>query len=125
MSLLVTALPVAALVAILALIVAGPIRAVREDRHNAAEERRWVATGRFPAQVERVYRRPGLLLTDAQRLGELGYELGERRRVRGAWGRLQEVTWRAAGPPAKPDDTTRDAPAAEIARGADTAPEPG
>jgi hypothetical protein len=41
-----------------------------------------------------------LILTDGARLRELGYELGERRAVRGAWGRLQVVTWRAAGPPA-------------------------
>jgi hypothetical protein len=105
MSLLVTALLAAAFVAILALTAVGPIRAVREDRRHAAEERGWLATGRFPAEVERLYRRPGLILTDAPRLRELGYDLGERRKVRGAWGRLQEVTWQAVGPPAKPEET--------------------
>jgi hypothetical protein len=99
---LVTALLVAAFVAILALTVVGPIRAVRQDRSHAAEERGWLATGRFPAEVERAYRRPGLILTDAPRLQALGYDVGERRKVRGAWGRIQEVTWRAVGPPAKP-----------------------
>jgi len=82
---LVTALLVAAFVAILALTVVGPIRAVRQDRSHAAEERGWLATGRFPAEVERAYRRPGLILTDAPRLQALGYDVGERRKVRGAW----------------------------------------
>ena len=102
---LITALLVAAIVAILALIVVGPIRAVREDRGYALEEKGWLTAGRFPAQVEREYRHPRLILTDGTRLRELGYELGERRKVRGAWGRLQAVTWRAVGPPAKPDET--------------------
>jgi hypothetical protein len=48
----------------------------------------------------REYRHSRLILTDGARLRELGYEVGERRTVRGAWGRLQAVTWRAAGPPA-------------------------
>jgi hypothetical protein len=100
MNSLVTALLSLVIVGILALIAAGPIRAVREDRRHAAEERGWLATGRFPAEVERLYRRPGLILTDASRLRELGYDVGERRTVRGAWGRLQAVTWRAMGPPA-------------------------
>jgi len=104
MSLLVTALLAAAFVAMLALTAVGPIRAVREDRRHAAEERGWLATGRFPAEVERLYRRPGLILTDAPRLRELGYDLGERRTVRGAWGRLQAITWRAASAPANSEE---------------------
>ena len=105
MSSLVTALLALVIVAILALIAVGPIRAVREDRGYALEERGWLASGRFPNEVEREYRHPRLILTDGTRLRELGYELGERRKVRGAWGRLQAVTWRAVGPPAKPDET--------------------
>ena len=97
---LVTALLALVIVAILALIAVGPIRAVREDRGYALEEQAWLAGGRFPAEVERECRHPRLILTDGARLRELGYELGERRAVRGAWGRLQVVTWRAAGPPA-------------------------
>ena len=105
MSVLVTGLLLAAAVAILALIVAGPIRAVREDRGYALEEQAWLASGRFPAQVEREYRHSRLILTDGTRLRELGYELAERRTVRGAWGRLQAVTWRAASAPAMPEET--------------------
>ncbi|MGA3185329.1 MAG: hypothetical protein ABSE52_12130 [Candidatus Dormibacteria bacterium] len=105
MSVLVTGLLLAAAVAILALIVAGPIRAVREDRGYALEEQAWLASGRFPAQVEREYRHSRLILTDGTRLRELGYELEERRTVRGAWGRLQAVTWRAASAPAMPEET--------------------
>jgi len=105
MSVLVTGLLLAAAVAILALIVAGPIRAVREDRGYALEEQAWLASGRFPAQVEREYRHPRLILTDGTRLRELGYELAERRTVRGAWGRLQAVTWRVASAPSKAEET--------------------
>ena len=94
---LVTALLVLVIVGILA---AGPIRAVREDRGYALEEQAWLAGGRLPAKVEREYRHSRLILTDGARLRELGYEVGERRTVRGAWGRLQAVTWRAPGPPA-------------------------
>jgi hypothetical protein len=101
---LITALLVAAIVAILALIVVGPIRAVREDRGHALEERGWLAAGRFPAEVERVYRHPRLVLTDGTRLRELGYEVSRRRRVRGPWGRISAVDWRAARPPAKPEE---------------------
>jgi hypothetical protein len=102
MSSLVTALLALVMVAILALIAVGPIRAVREDRGYALEERGWLASGRFPNEVEREYRHPRLILTDGTRLRELGYELGERRKVRGAWGRLQAVTWRAVSTPATP-----------------------
>jgi hypothetical protein len=106
MSALVTGLLLAAAAAILALIAAGPIRAVREDRGYALEEQAWLASGRFPARVVREYRHARLILTDATRLRELGYELAERRTVRGAWGRLQAVTWRAASAPARPEATT-------------------
>jgi hypothetical protein len=105
MSVLVTGLLLAAAVAILALIAAGPIRAVREDRGYALEEQAWLASGRLPAQVEREYRHPRLILTDGTRLRELGYELAERRTVRGAWGRLQAVTWRVASAPSKAEET--------------------
>jgi hypothetical protein len=105
MNSLVTALLAVVIVALLALIAVGPIRAVREDRGYALEEKGWLTAGRFPAQVEREYRHPRLILTDGTRLRELGYELGERRKVRGAWGRLQAVTWRAVGPPAQPEET--------------------
>jgi hypothetical protein len=98
---LVTALLVVAILAILALIMVRPVRAIREDRAYADEERAWLAAGRFPAEVERVYRHPRLLLTDGDRLRELGYELARRRMVRGTWGRFPEVVWRAADPPAK------------------------
>jgi hypothetical protein len=108
MNSLVTALLAVVIVALLALIAVGPIRAVREDRGYAIAERGWLADGRFPAQVERVYRHPRLVLTDGARLRELGYELGERRRARGAWGRVLVVVWRAVGPPAKSEET-RDA----------------
>jgi hypothetical protein len=121
MSALVTALLAVVIVAILAFMAVGPIRAVREDRDYALEERGWLATGRFPAEVEREYRQPRLVLTDGTRLRELGYEVGERRTVRGVWGRLQAVTWRATRPPGKPDETTGDAAGSDIARGADTA----
>jgi hypothetical protein len=46
-----------------------------------------------------------LILTDGTRLRELGYELAERRTVRGAWGRLQAVTWRVASAPSKAEET--------------------
>jgi hypothetical protein len=55
--------------------------------------------------VEREYRHPRLILTDGTRLRELGYELAERRTVRGAWGRLQAVTWRVASAPSKAEET--------------------
>ncbi len=103
MSALVTLLLVAALLAIVALIMVRPIRAVREDRSYAAEERAWLSAGRFPAEVERVYRHPRLLLTDGDRLRDLGYELARRRMIRGSWGRFPEVIWRAAEPPAQPE----------------------
>jgi len=103
---LVTILLAAAILAILALIMVRPVRAVREDRGYAAEERAWLTAGRFPAEVERVYRHPRLLLTDGDRLRELGYELARRRMVRGSWGRFPEVIWRAAVPPAKPEPPT-------------------
>ncbi|MGD0448309.1 MAG: hypothetical protein ABSB36_06785 [Candidatus Dormibacteria bacterium] len=96
----VTVLLVLVIVGLLALIAAGPIRAVREDRGYALEEQAWLAGGHLPAKVVREYRHSRLILTDGARLRELGYEVGERRTVRGAWGRLQAVTWRAAGPPA-------------------------
>ena len=105
MNYLVTALLAVVIVALLALMAVGPIRAVREDRGYALEEQGWLASGRFPTEVEREYRHPRLILTDGTRLRELGYELGERRKVRGTWGRLQAGTWRAVGTPAKPDET--------------------
>jgi hypothetical protein len=102
-SALVTLLLAAAILAIVALILVRPVRAVREDRGYAAEERGWLTAGRFPAEVERVYRHPRLFLTDGDRLRELGYELARRRMVRGTWGRFPEVIWRAAVPPSKPE----------------------
>jgi hypothetical protein len=116
---LVTVLLAAAVVVILALILVRPVRAVREDRGYAAEERAWLSAGRFPAEVERVYRHPRLLLTDGDRLRELGYDLARRRMVRGTWGRFPEVIWRAAVPPAQPA-----APAGSTGGGAQGA-EPG
>ena len=109
MSSLVTALLLAAALAIVALIAVSPIRAVREDRGYALEEQAWLAGGNLPPVVEREYRHPRLILTDGTRLRELGYEMGERRTVRGAWGRLQAVTWRTAGPPGRPGETAADA----------------
>jgi hypothetical protein len=97
---LVTVLLVLVIVGILALIAAGPIRAVREDRGYALEEQAWLAGGRLPAKVEREYRHSRLILTDGTRLRALGYELGEQRTARGDWGRVLVVVWRAAGPPA-------------------------
>jgi hypothetical protein len=102
-SALVTLLLAAAILAIVALILVRPVRAVREDRGYAAEERGWLTAGRFPAEVERVYRHPRLFLTDGDRLRALGYELARRRMVRGTWGRFPEVIWRAAVPPSKPE----------------------
>ena len=100
---LITVLLAAAVLAILGLMLVRPLSAVREDRGYAAEERAWLTGGRFPSEVERVYRHPRLLLTDGDRLRELGYELARRRMVRGSWGRFPEVIWRAAVPPAKPE----------------------
>ena len=100
MTVLVTALLVVVILAVLALMVVGPIRAVREDRDYAAEERTWLEGGHFPARVERLYRSPRLILTDGTRLRALGYELEQRRMARGDWGRVLVVVWRAAGPPA-------------------------
>ena len=111
MNLLVTLLLAVAIVALAALIVLLPLRAVRDDRDYAAEERAWVDGGRFPAEVERTYRQPRLILTDGDRLSQLGYQLVERRRVRGTWGRLLEVRWRATGPPARPADPPVGGPA--------------
>jgi hypothetical protein len=115
MSPLVTALLALAIVGILAIIVAGPIRAVREDRGYALEERGWLAAGGLPSKVEREYRHARLILTDGIRLRELGYELAERRTVRGAWGRLQAITWRAVRAPAHSEE----APAATRITGMD------
>jgi hypothetical protein len=103
MNALVTVLLVVAILAVLGLIAVGPVRAVREDRGYAAEERGWLEGGRFPAEVERVYRHGRLILTDGARLRELGYELRQRRMVRSEWGRVPEVVWRAVSPPAKPE----------------------
>ena len=102
MNLLVTLLLAVVIVALVALIVLPPLRAVREDRDYAVEERTWLDGGKFPAEVERIYRQPRLLLTDGGRLSQLGYQLVERRRVRGPWGRLLAARWRATGPPARP-----------------------
>ncbi|MGP8160875.1 MAG: hypothetical protein ACLQGJ_06590 [Candidatus Dormibacteria bacterium] len=96
----VTVLLVVAILAVLGLIALGPVRAVREDRGYAAEERGWLEGGRFPAEVERVYRHGRLILTDGARLRELGYELKQRRMVRSEWGRVPEVVWGAVSPPA-------------------------
>lgn len=98
---LVTALLALAIGVLVALIAVGPIRAVREDRAYAAEERGWLDSGRFPVEVERLYRNSRLILTDGARLRQLGYAEAKRRRVRGPWGRILEVRWRAAGPPAR------------------------
>ena len=103
MSALPTLLLALAIIAVLALMLVRPVSAVREDRGYAAEERAWLSAGRFPAEVERVYRHPRLLLTDGERLHDLGYALARRRMVRGTWGRFPEVIWRAAAPPAQPD----------------------
>jgi hypothetical protein len=106
---LITVLLLLAIVAVLGLIAVGPIRAVREDRAYAAEERGWLAGGHFPAEIERVYRHSRVLVTDAARLNELGYGLKRRRRVRGPWGRLTAVAWRAVDPPAQPAEAADDA----------------
>ena len=100
MSSLVTALLLAAALAIVALIAVSPIRAVREDRGYALEEQAWLAGGNLPPVVEREYRHPRLILTDGTRLRALGYELEQRRTARGDWGRVLVVVWRASGPPA-------------------------
>jgi len=100
---LVTVLLVLVIVGILALIAAGPIRAVREDRGYALEEQAWLAGGHLPPRWCANTATP-TDPHDGARLRELGYEVGERRTVRGAWGRLQAVTWRAAGPPAGAPD---------------------
>lgn len=95
-----TVLLVAAALAVLALIAVPPVRAVREDRGYASEEHGWLEDGHFPAEVRREYRHSRLILTDGARLRELGYEPKQRRMVRAEWGRIPEVLWRAAGPPA-------------------------
>jgi hypothetical protein len=95
-----TALLAAACCVLAGLILLGPLLAVREDRRLAAEERGWLSQGCFPDRVERIYSSPRLLITDGPRLRELGYELVERRRARGPWGRVAVVVWRAAAPPA-------------------------
>jgi hypothetical protein len=107
MSVLVTVVLVLVIVGALVLIVLGPIRAVREDRRLAEEERGWLDAGRFPARLERVYNNPRMMVTDAPRLRALGYEEVGRRRARGDWGRVLVVTWRAAAPPSG----TREVPA--------------
>ena len=100
MTVLVTVLLAVVILTVLALIALGPIRAVREDRRLAAEERGWLEGGQLPARVERRYRNPRLILTDGTRLRALGYELEQRRTARGDWGRVLVVVWRASGPPA-------------------------
>ena len=110
---MITGLLVVVILLLGALIAVGPILAVREERRLAAEERGWLQAGRFPAQVERVYRHPRLILTDGSRLRLLGYELVERRVARGPWARVLVAVWRAAGPPAGSGD-----------RGADSVPGP-
>jgi hypothetical protein len=97
-----TVLLVAATLLVLGLILAGPIRAVREDRRLAAEERGWLEADQFPAKVERVYRRTRSIITDGPRLRELGYEPVVHHRARGSFGRVHEVVWEAASPPARP-----------------------
>ncbi|MGA8015662.1 MAG: hypothetical protein WCB85_07070 [Candidatus Dormiibacterota bacterium] len=102
MSAVTTALLVAVTLFLLGLIVAGPIRAVREDRRLAAEERGWLEADQFPAKVERVYRGTRSILTDGPRLRELGYEPVVHHKARGSFGRVREVVWEAASPPARP-----------------------
>ncbi len=95
-----TAVLAAVLLAGLVLIAIRPIRAVRDERFFAAEERGWSESGSFPAEVHRVYRHPRMVEVDGLRLRQLGYAVEERGMVRGAWGRHLEVLWRATGPPA-------------------------
>ncbi len=102
MSAVTTALLVAVTLLLLGLIVVGPIRAVREDRRLAAEERGWLEADQFPAKVERVYRGTRSILTDGPRLRELGYEPVVHHKARGSFGRVREVVWEAASPPARP-----------------------
>ena len=99
MSALLTVVLVLVGVAGLGLMALGPVRAVREDRRFAEEERRWQAGGSLPARVERHYRNPRLILTDGARMRALGYELEERRTARGDWGRVLVAVWRAASRP--------------------------
>jgi len=110
-----TAVLAAVLLAGLVLIAIRPIRAVRDERFFAAEERGWSESGSFPAEVHRVYRHPRMVEVDGLRLRQLGYAVEERGMVRGAWGRHLEVLWRATGPPAwyPVADTNRRAPSGE------------
>jgi hypothetical protein len=96
-----TAFLIVVLLAGLALMAMGPIRAVRDERLFAAEERRWSESCGFPSEVHRVYRHPRMAQVDGSRLRRLGYEEEFRGMVRGAWGRHLEVIWRAVGPPAQ------------------------
>lgn len=97
-----TGLLVVVTLLVLGLIVVGPVRAVREDRRLAAEERGWLEADQFPAKVERVYRQTRSIITDGPRLRELGYEPVVHHKARGAFGRVHEVVWEAVSPPARP-----------------------
>ena len=99
-----TAVLVVVLLAGLALIALGPVRAVQDERRFAGEERRWSEAASFPSEVHRVYRHPRMVQVDGWRLRHLGYEEEARGMVRGAWGRRLEVIWRPAGPPAEPGE---------------------
>ncbi|MGO8685845.1 MAG: hypothetical protein ACLQT7_01480 [Candidatus Dormibacteria bacterium] len=99
MTAVITAVLAVVIVATVALLAVGPLRAVREDRRYAAEERRWQADGTPPDRVERQYRNPRLILTDGARMRSLGYQLEERRMARGDWGRVLVAVWRATSPP--------------------------
>ena len=108
---LATALLVLALLACLALMLVGPLRAVRDEQAFSAEERGWASSKRFPEEVERIYRSPRMVTVDGLRLRELGYEQVEHGLRRTSWGRRLAVRWQAVRPPARaPEASAGDSP---------------
>ena len=101
MSALPTVLLSVLVVLLLVAILLPPLRAVRQDRSFADEERGWLAAESFPTRVQRVYRPARLVMTDGARLRELGYVRADQHMARTSWGRVLVVEWQAAAPPAR------------------------